>query len=140
MMLRQKKENARKITLPIRQGDFSLRIYQRAMAFHHRLPRSSQMIRFTVTIDQAKSPLTESLIKKIHAMLKNGTADARLDYFAVGEYKRLPNEVGGKATAPPEDVQRKMGSLLAAYEDGKAKDFDSLLDFHYLSVFWHTPK
>ena len=82
-------------------------------------------------IDQAEAPLTESLLKKIHAMLKNGTADARLDYFAVGEYKRLPNEVGGKATAAPEDVQQKMGSLLAAYEDGQPKDFNSLLDFHY---------
>jgi Fic family protein len=64
-------------------------------------------------------------------MLKNGTADARLDYFAVGEYKRLPNEVGGKATTAPEDVQQKMGSLLAAYEDDQPKDFNSLLDFHY---------
>jgi hypothetical protein len=63
--------------------------------------------------------------------IKNGTADARLDYFAVGEYKRLPNEVGGKATTAPEDVQQKMGSLLAAYEDGQPKDFNSLLDFHY---------
>ena len=54
----------------------------------------------------------EALLKKLHAILKNGTADARLDYFAVGEYKRLPNEVGGKETAPPEEVPKKIKALL----------------------------
>lgn len=81
-------------------------------------------------IDEADTPLTEELIKKLHAILKNGTADARLDYFTVGEYKRLPNEVGGRETASPEEVADKMKKLLAEYAAAE-KDLDALLDFHY---------
>jgi Fic family protein len=81
-------------------------------------------------IDEAEAPLSEALLKKLHAILKNGTADARLDYFAVGEYKRLPNEVGGKETTPPEEVPEKIKALLKTYEKKTPKDFDTLLDFH----------
>ena len=48
-----------------------------------------------VVIDCAEDELTEDLIKELHRILKTGTSDSRLEWFAVGEYKRLPNEVGG---------------------------------------------
>ena len=48
-----------------------------------------------MVIQDAKKPLTEALIKKLHLTLKSGTSDSRKDWFAVGEYKKLPNEVGG---------------------------------------------
>ena len=82
-------------------------------------------------IDRATQPLSEALIKKLHATLKASTSDARLDYFAVGEYKRLPNEVGGKATATPEEVPARIKALLAAYNSQKETTFDDLLDCHY---------
>ena len=82
-------------------------------------------------IDKASQPLREGLIKKLHAMLKAGTSDARLDYFAVGEYKHLPNEVGGKATTSPEEVPERIKELLAAYGKKKEKSLEDLLDFHY---------
>ena len=82
-------------------------------------------------IDRAGFIINEALIKQLHAMLKNGTSDSRKDWFAVGDYKKLPNEVGGKVTALPEEVPAKMKELVAAYNAKKEKTFDELLDFHY---------
>jgi hypothetical protein len=55
-------------------------------------------------ISHAEDKLSEKFIKELHAVLKNGTSDSRKDWFAVGEYKRLPNEVGGKEATAPEEV------------------------------------
>ena len=82
-------------------------------------------------IDRAGSLINEALIKQLHAMLKNGTSDSRKDWFAVGDYKKLPNEVGGKVTALPNEVPAKMKELVAAYNAKKERTFDELLDFHY---------
>ena len=60
--------------------------------------------------------------KKLHLMLKTGTSDARQEWFAVGAYKKMPNEVGGMATALPEDVAAEMQALLAAYSAQKSKN------------------
>ena len=82
-------------------------------------------------IDRAGSLINEALIKQLHAMLKNGTSDSRKDWFVVGDYKKLPNEVGGKVTALPKEVPAKMKELVAAYNAKKERTFDELLDFHY---------
>ena len=81
-------------------------------------------------IDKAKAVLTEKFIKELHLILKNGTSDARQEWFAVGAYKKMPNEVGGMATALPEDVAAEMQALLAAYSAKKAKTLEDILDFH----------
>ena len=81
-------------------------------------------------IDHAKAALTEKLIKKLHLTLKIGTSDSRKDWFAVGDYKKLPNEVGGRDTALPEEVADKMKALLTEYNAKKAKTFEDILDFH----------
>ena len=70
-------------------------------------------------IDKAQEPLAERLIKDLHAMLKSGTADSRKEWFAVGEYKRFPNEVGGKETTAPENVKREIKTLLKEYNAKK---------------------
>ena len=82
-------------------------------------------------IDSASYAPSEAFIKQLHTVLKNGTTDSRQDWFAVGEYKRLPNEVGGRETAAPEKVAAEMKKLLAEYNAVKEKSFDDLLDFHY---------
>lgn len=84
-----------------------------------------------LVIEQAKRPLSESLIKQLHRILKTGTADSRKNWFAVGDYKRLANEVGGMETAAPEDVPKQMKELLAEYRSCESISFDDLLDFHY---------
>lgn len=81
-------------------------------------------------IEHAKSALTEKMIKELHLMLKTGTSDARQEWFAVGAYKKMPNEVGGMATTMPEDVAAEMQALLAAYSAKKAKTLEDILDFH----------
>ena len=81
-------------------------------------------------IDNAKSILSEKFIKKLHLILKSGTSDSRLDWFAVGDYKKRPNEVDGMPTAMPEDVADKMKSLLIEYNEKDKKTFENILDFH----------
>ena len=82
------------------------------------------------TIDHAKEPLTESMVKQLHGILKNGTTDASRPWFAVGDYKRLPNEVGGIETTPPEKVGKAMRELLGEYKSIKEVTLDDILDFH----------
>lgn len=81
-------------------------------------------------IDHARATLTEKFIKELHLILKTGTSDSRKDWFAVGAYKKLPNEVGGIDTALPEEVSDKMKALLVEYNSKEEKSFEDILDFH----------
>ena len=79
-------------------------------------------------IDHAASTLSEHFIKKLHHILKTSTSDSRKDWFAVGEYKRLPNEVGGMQTSLPEEVADIMKALLSDYNAVSKKTLDDILD------------
>ena len=81
-------------------------------------------------IDQAKATLTEKFIKELHLILKNGTSDSRKNWFAVGDYKKMPNEAGGMETALPEEVADRMKKLLSEYKSKEEKTFEDILDFH----------
>lgn len=81
-------------------------------------------------IESAKAPLSEKLIKRLHFILKNGTSDAKKDWFAVGDYKKLPNEVGGRETVLPENTAEEMGLLLAEYNGKEKKTLEDIIDFH----------
>jgi len=82
-------------------------------------------------IDKAEAKLTEAMIKELHFILKTGTSDSRKDWFNVGSYKKIPNEVGGNSTCLPADVPEKMKSLLLDYHRKKKKTFQDIIDFHY---------
>ena len=84
-----------------------------------------------MVIENAQSILTEGFIKELHRVLKNGTSKSRKSWFVVGDYKKLPNEVGGIDTAPPEDVASQMKALMASYNAQKEKTLEDILDFHY---------
>ena len=81
-------------------------------------------------IDHAEDKLSESFIKQIHQILKSGTSDSKKEWFVVGDYKRLPNEVGGMDTCPPKEVHQKITALLSEYNAIKRKTFEDILDFH----------
>ena len=81
-------------------------------------------------MDYAEEKLTESLIKQLHVILKSGTSDSKKDWFMVGDYKRLPNEVGGMDTCPPNEVHQKMKVLLQEYNTIKQRTLEDILDFH----------
>jgi len=83
-----------------------------------------------MVIDQAGSALTEKFIKELHFVLKTGTSDSRKDWFAVGEYKKLPNEVGGNDTTLPENVAEEIRKLLADYNAIPSKTFEDIVAFH----------
>lgn len=82
-------------------------------------------------IDNAIYKLTEKFIKELHFTLKSGTSDSRKDWFNVGEYKKLPNEVGGKETASPEEVSEKIKELLKAYNEKNEHSLEEIIEFHY---------
>ncbi len=81
-------------------------------------------------IEHAKSALSEELIKELHYTLKSGTSDSRKEWFAVGDYKRLPNEVGGMNTSLPEETADNIKALLKEYSEKREKTFEDILDFH----------
>lgn len=82
-------------------------------------------------IELANYPLSEAFIKQLHYILKSGTSDSRKTWFAVGEYKRFENEVGGSATAKPADVSGEMRNLLKRYNLSKQKTLKEIIQFHY---------
>lgn len=84
-----------------------------------------------LVIEHSTNTLSETFIKELHRTLKNGTSDSRLSWFAVGDYKKLPNEVGGRDTSFPENVSSEMRMLLSSYNEKKEKTFEDILDFHY---------
>ena len=81
-------------------------------------------------IDRAEERLSESLFKELHRILKTGTSDSRKEWFNVGQYKKLPNEVGGRETCPPEQVHARMKALLAEYNAKKEKGLEDIIDLH----------
>ena len=83
-----------------------------------------------MVIDSAGQMLSEPFIKTLHRTLKNGTSDSRKDWFAVGEYKKIPNEVGGRDTTAPEEVPTEMKQLLAPYNRKPDKTLEDLIAFH----------
>ena len=83
-----------------------------------------------LVIDKAEEPLSEELMKTLHGILKTGTSDSRKDWFAVGDYKKLPNEVGGMETCEPERVQESMQQLIESYNAKPQLTLEDILDFH----------
>ena len=83
-----------------------------------------------IIIQDAKSKLSERLIKRLHKTLKSGTSDSRKDWFAVGDYKRFPNEVVGMETTEPEYVAAKIKALLQEYNKTEVKTLADIIAFH----------
>ena len=88
-------------------------------------------------IDKANLNITENLIKQLHLILKNGTTDSRKNWFVVGDYKKLPNEVGGRVTISPEKVEDEVKSLIEWYNNIKNKTLNDIIEFHYRFEYIH---
>lgn len=82
-----------------------------------------------LVIEHATDELSIDFIKELHRVLKTGTSDSRKDWFAVGNFKRLPNEVGGEETYPPEQVAERMEEMLSDYQSSK-RQFEDILNLH----------
>jgi len=88
-------------------------------------------------IDKANLNIAENLIKQLHFILKNGTTDSRKNWFIVGDYKKLPNEVGGRATTSPEKVEDEVKYLIGWYKNIKNKTLNDIIEFHYRFEYIH---
>lgn len=84
-----------------------------------------------IIIDHAEERLSERLIKQLHSQLKQGTSDSQKAWFSVGDYKKMPNEVGGIATSLPKDVHQHMKALIAEYNEKRQHTFEEIIDFHH---------
>ena len=84
-----------------------------------------------MVIDNAMYMLSETFIKRLHLTLKNGTSDSRKDWFAVGEYKHIPNEVGGRDTTAPEEVESEISKLLSDYNAVSDHTLEQIIAFHH---------
>ena len=81
-------------------------------------------------IDFANYPLSEAFIKELHRILKSNTVDSRLPYFSVGDYKKMPNEVGGLETTHPRLVKSEMKKLLSQYSKKESHSLEEIVEFH----------
>lgn len=81
-------------------------------------------------LDVADEEISEEMIKKFHKILKSGTSDAEKDWFNVGEYKKLANEVEGNKTAKPENVHKEIEKLLNDYNSIKNVTIEDIINFH----------
>ena len=81
-------------------------------------------------IDNATHALSEKYIKELHLLLKSGTSDSRKSWFAVGDYKKLPNEVGNRETVAPEEVHDEISELIADYNALESVTFEDIIAFH----------
>lgn len=81
-------------------------------------------------LNVAEKKLTEKIIKEFHKILKEGTSDSRRDWFVVGDYKKLANEVGGLKTTEPKNVERDMKKLLEWYETLNKITINEIIEFH----------
>ncbi len=90
-------------------------------------------------IDMAEDELTEEIIKHLHYILKHDTKDQALGWFAVGDYKKRANVVGGRETSKPSDVHKHMMALLKDYnakENVTVEDIIALhAEFEYIHPF-----
>lgn len=86
-------------------------------------------------IDCADKPLDENIIKQLHYILKHDTKDSTLEWFAVGDYKKRANVVGGRETTKPKDVSAIMAALIAEYNKKESVDINDIIEFH--SAFEH---
>jgi Fic family protein len=92
---------------------------------------SNHFVTFDYLLDTVNNPLSNELIKKFHSLLKTGTTDAQKAWFAIGDRKRLANEVGGTQTTKPENVASEMRELNTWYTSTDEIRFEKIVEYHY---------
>ncbi|NHM15301.1 cell filamentation protein Fic [Eggerthellaceae bacterium zg-887] len=81
-------------------------------------------------LESISKPISIAMLKDLHRMLKAGTSDSGLPWFAIGDFKTLPNEVGGRQTALPKAVPAEVENLLHDYSPRSLHTFEQIIDFH----------
>ncbi|MDR2511769.1 MAG: Fic family protein [Bacteroidales bacterium] len=92
---------------------------------------SNHFVAFDYLLDTVENPLSNEIIKRFHAILKAGTSDAAKSWFAVGDWKKAANEVGGTETASPQNVENEMNKLNNWYNLLSEITFENIVEYHY---------
>ena len=104
---------------------------QEAVPVDDIIETSNHFVAFDHLLDTLDMPLSNAVIKEFHKILKTGTSDAAKDWFRVGEWKKLPNEVGGVETALPQQVETEMNRLNEWYHSLTEIKFENIVEYHY---------
>ena len=81
-------------------------------------------------IETAEDTLTEDIIKQLHFILKHDTKDSQISWFAVGDYKKRSNVVGGRETVRPKDVPVYMKRIIEGYNSKSEVNINDIIEFH----------
>ncbi|MGE0019229.1 MAG: Fic family protein [Draconibacterium sp.] len=92
---------------------------------------TNHFVAFDYLLDTLQQPLSAEIIKTFHRMLKSGTSDAQKPWFALGDWKKRPNEVGGVETSKPESVAKEIEQLNHLYLNSEEKSFEKIVEYHY---------
>ena len=103
---------------------------QEAVPVDDIIETSNHFVAFDYLLDTIDKPFSNTLIKAFHYILKTGTSDATKKWFHVGEWKKLPNEVGGTATTLPQDVEKEMNKLTDWYVSLHQITFEHIVEYH----------
>ncbi|MDO5665519.1 MAG: Fic family protein [Bacteroidia bacterium] len=92
---------------------------------------SNHFFTFDYLLDTIDQSLSNELIKTFHRILKTGTSDASKEWFIVGDWKKLPNEVGGMETTLPQNVEIEMNDLNNWYNFVSDISFENIVEYHF---------
>jgi Fic family protein len=104
---------------------------QEAVPVDDIIETSNHFVAFDYLLDTIDKPVSNAIIKKFHTILKTSTSDATKEWFIVGEWKKLPNEVSGIATTLPQDVEISMNKLNEWYNSIDKITFENIIEYHY---------
>ncbi len=104
---------------------------QEAVPVDDIIETSNHFVAFDYLIDTIDKPISNAIIKEFHRILKIGTSDATKEWFLVGDWKKLPNEVSGTETSLPKEVETDMNKLNDWYNSGKEISFENIVEYHY---------
>jgi Fic family protein len=92
---------------------------------------SNHFVAFDHLIDTIDAPLSSDLMKEFHRIVKTGTSDAVKSWFKIGDWKKLPNEVGGLKTTSPQDVEAEISELDDWYNSIGEISLENIVEHHY---------
>jgi Fic family protein len=104
---------------------------QEAVPIDDIIETSNHFFAFDYLLDTIEIPLLNALIKEFHSILKTSTSDAMKEWFKIGEWKKLPNEVGGTETTLPQNVEAEMNKLNEWYNSISEIVFENIVEYHY---------
>lgn len=92
---------------------------------------TNHFVAFDYLLNTLHQSLSAGIIKEFHRILKSGTADAQQPWFALGNWKKLPNEVGGAETTKPENVENEIEQLNEWYLKTENPYFETIVEYHF---------